>query len=132
MVSSHIFFFNFEVKYFLSSLLRWLQLEGAVGIGIYSKSIGISKSSMWLTDHVFQTYSFHIQVLSIRAAVKIIVDKNVPKPRITVFSDSQAAINALDSSVINPKTAYDCRRCLNETANIYQVSVTGIFPSTAK
>ena len=54
---------------------------------------------------------------AIQAAVKIIVDKNVHKQKITILSDSQAAIKALDSNVINSKTGYDCRRCLNEKAN---------------
>ena len=70
----------------------------------YSKSIGICS--------VFQT-----EVLAIQAAVKIIVDKNIHKQRITLLSHSQAAIKALDSSVIIFSMVYDCRRCLNEMTN---------------
>ena len=93
------------------------KLERAVGIGIYSKLIGIFKS-MRLPDHcsVFQA--------EIRAEVKIIVDKNVHKRRITILSDSQAAIKALDSSVIKFKTMYDCAKYLNEMANRYEVCIT--------
>ena len=63
---------------------------------------------------------------AIQAAVKIIVDKNIHKLRIAILSDSQAAIKGLDSSVINSRTVYDCRRCLKEMANRYEVYITWI------
>ena len=54
---------------------------------------------------------FQAEVSAIQAAVKIIVDKNVHRQKITTLSNSQAVIKALDSSVINSKTVYDCCRC---------------------
>ena len=54
------------------------------------------------------------------------MDKNVRRRKITILSDGQAAIKALDSSVINFKTVYDCRRRLNEMANRYDVCNTRV------
>ena len=65
------------------------KLKGAVGIGIYSRSIGISKS-IRLLDHCS---CFQAEVSAIQAVVKIIMDKNVNKRKITilVLSDSQTS-----------------------------------------
>ena len=60
------------------------KLEGAVRIGIYSKSIGISKT-MRPADH---SSVFQAEVSAIRAAVNIIVDKNVHKRKITTLFDN--------------------------------------------
>ena len=81
--------------------------------------IGISKS-MRLVHHCsgFQA--------AIQAVVKIIVDKNVHKHVFAILSDSQAAIKASNSSVINSKTVYDYGRCLNEMANRYDVCITWV------
>ena len=62
---------------------------------------------------------------AIQAAVKIILHKNVHKRKITILSDSKAAIKALHPSVINYKAVYDCCRCLNEMANRYITWVSG-------
>ena len=72
-------------------------------------------------------YFYHFAfVLGIQAALKIIVNRNVPSRKITIFFDSQAAIKTLDSSVLNPKTVYDCRRYRNEMAKRYDVCITWI------
>ena len=104
------------------------KFEGGVEIDVYSKSIGIYKS-MGIPDHcsVFQA--------EVTATwTDLIVDKNVHKRRITILSDSQAAVKALDSSVISSRTVYDCRRCINEMPNRYEVCIvhrdTGIFSAT--
>ena len=60
---------------------------------------------------------FQAKVSAIRAAVKIVVDENVHKRKITILSDSQAAIKTLDANVIRCRTVFDCRRRLNEMAN---------------
>ena len=61
--------------------------------------------------------------VAIQAAVKIIVDKNVHRRKISILSDIQASLKALDSSVINSKTVHDCRRCLKEVASRYDVCI---------
>ena len=63
---------------------------------------------------------------AIQAVVKILVAKNVNRRIITILSDKQADIKALDSSVINSKAVYYCRRCFNKTANRYGVCITGV------
>ena len=87
------------------------KLEGAVEFAIYLRSIGISKS-MALPDHcsVFQA--------------KITVDKNAHRQKITILSDNKAAIEALDSRVINSKMVNDCRRYLYEMSDRYDVCIT--------
>ena len=45
----------------------------------------------------------------------------------TIFSDSQAAIKPFDSSVINSNTVYDCHRCLNEMANLYDIYISWVL-----
>ena len=89
------------------------KLEEAVGIGIYSNSIGIFKS-MRLLDHCSV---FLAEVSAIQVEFQILVDKNVHKRKITILSDYPADIEALDSCAINSKTVYNCRRCLK--ANQY-------------
>ena len=97
-------------------------MEGYIGICIYSKSIEIFKSTR-LPDHcsVFQA-----EVSAIQAVVIIIVNKNVHERRVTLLSVRKAAFKALDSSVINSKTVYECRRCLNEITNRYEVRITWV------
>ena len=96
------------------------KLEGAVEFAIYLRSIGISKS-MALPDHcsVFQA-----EVSAIKVAVKITVDKNAHRQKITILSDNKAAIEALDSRVINSKMVNDCRRYLYEMSDRYDVCIT--------
>ena len=68
--------------------------------------------------------SLSLQRLSaILAAVNIIVKKNIRSQKITILSDSQAAIKALDSGMINSNAVYVYRRCLNKFANRYDVCV---------
>ena len=38
----------------------------------------------------------------------------------------QTAVRALDSNVINSRILYDCRICLNEVANRYDVCITWV------
>ena len=103
--------------------------------GIYSKSIEIRVfKSLRILNHcsLFQT-----QLLTIQAEGKIFEDKNVYKRRITILSDSPAAIKPLDSSVISSKKMQNFCRSLNEMADS-AVSVphgyqnTRIFPPTAE
>ena len=83
------------------------KLKGAVGIGIYRHI------QVYEADYCS---GFQAEVSATQTMVEIIVAQNVHKRRITILSDSQAAIKALDSSVISYRTVYNCRRCLNEMA----------------
>ena len=51
-------------------------------------------------------------------------DKMKPNMRvINLFSDSQAALKALDWCVDNSKTIMECRRSLNEMAKHYKITL---------
>ena len=57
-------------------------------------------ATIWLPDHCSD---FQPQVVAIQAAVRIIGGGRFSKRNVTILSDSQAAIKALSSNVMNSK-----------------------------
>ena len=84
--------------------------KGVVVGGIFSESIEISHSEIWIT----------------LVAARIIEDVNNPSRDIIAFIDILAAIKALDSNEISSKMVYNCRTFLNELAEQYDVHITWI------
>lgn len=66
---------------------------------------------------------FHTKVLAIRAAVVTIRGMQIPTVGIAILSESQTAVRALISVVLNPGTVYEYQRCLNKIAEQFNVSV---------
>ena len=58
---------------------------------------------------------------------RIIEDGNVSKRNITIHSDSQIAIRALNSNVMNSKIVYGCRRYLNKIAERYDSNIIWVL-----
>ena len=65
-------------------------------------------------------------MLTIQTAVAIIVNKNVYRWIITILSDRQRVIKALNSAVMNSRRLYNCRRCLSQTTKRYDVCITWV------
>ena len=87
--------------------------------GVYSAEMEIY-DSFRLPDHcsVYQA-----EVTSIQETIMYM---GLIKPNtrdINLFSDSQAALKALDSYVDNSKTIIQCRRSLNEMAKHYKITL---------
>ena len=78
------------------------KLNGDVGSGIFSKSIGIVQS-LRLPNHC-----------------------TVSKRNVITLSDSQAAVRALNSNVTNSKIVYGCRRFVNGIAERYDIYIVWI------
>ena len=53
-------------------------------------------------------------MLVIQAATSIIENGKISKRNVIIIFDSQAAIKALSSNVMNSKMVFSCRRILNE------------------
>ena len=65
--------------------------------------------------------------MAIQAAARIIWGGKVSKRNGTILSDSQAAIKALNSNVMNSKAVYGCRRFLNKTAEYpYRIHIVWV------
>ena len=99
------------------------KVNGAVGSGIFSESVKINQS-IRLPDHysIFQTEAVAIQV-----AARIIGDGWVPKRNVTILSDSQAAIRALNCNIMNSKMLYACSRYFDEITEWYKVLVVWVL-----
>ena len=93
------------------------QLGRTFGDEIFSESIGVAESIRL----PYYCNIFQVEVLAMQAAVKIIWNSNIPKGNITILSDSQAAIRALGSNVMNSRTVYGCRKHLNKVAKRYNL-----------
>ena len=93
---------------------NWMEL---LVVKFFSESAGIAQS-IRLPDHCSVAW---MKVMAIQAAAGIIGDGKVSKRNITRLSDSQAAIEALSSNVMNFKTVYSCRRYLNKIGKQYRM-----------
>ena len=98
------------------------KLNGVVGSEIFSESVGIAQS-IRLPDHcsVFQA-----EVVPIQDAARIIGDGRICKRNVTILSDSQTAIKALNSNVTNSKTVHGRRRYFNEIAERYDIHIVWV------
>ena len=88
-----------------------------LGGGVFSTELQI-ETSFRLPDHcsVYQA-----EVMAIVEAMKFLQSKRPREQNIFLFSDSQAALRALDSSFTNSKTIAECRKFLNEMATHYRI-----------
>ncbi|XP_036322108.1 uncharacterized protein LOC118736115 [Rhagoletis pomonella] len=88
------------------------KLDGKVGGGVFSARLGL-EICFRLPNHcsVFQA-----EVAAIQEAVEHLRTREVIYNDIFIYSDSQAALKALDSVTCSSKTVADCRRSLNEMA----------------
>ena len=95
------------------------KLNKQVGGGVYSPELEVYESFR-LPDHcsVYQA-----EVLAIKEAMYYL-DKLKPATNtVFLFSDSQAALKALDSNTNNSFTIKECRKSLNEMAKHYNISL---------
>jgi len=108
------------------------KLNSQAGRGVFSPELDI-KVSFRLPDHcrVFQA-----EVMAIEEAMAHLDTSEHRDIEICIFSDSQAALRALDSYTTNSKTFSECRKSLNAVAthlriNLIWVPDTVILRATA-
>jgi ribonuclease HI len=89
------------------------------GAGIYSGKLGLS-CSFRLPDgcSVFQA-----EVLAVCEAAKAIAQRELPRSRVVLYSDSRAALGALAAKVTNSKLVRACREALNDLALRHRVEL---------
>ena len=81
-----------------------------VGSGVYSEVLGIQKSYRLPNDcSVFQA-----EILAIKKAAELILGKEIPYNKVTLYVDSQAAIKALASYEVNSRLVLECREALKK------------------
>jgi len=94
------------------------------GGGVFSPELDI-KVSFRLPDHCS---GFHTEVMAIQEAMTHLDTSEHHDTDIYIFSDSQAALGALDFYTTNSATISECRKSLNEMATrlrIYLIWVPG-------
>ncbi|XP_017468200.1 PREDICTED: uncharacterized protein LOC108360437 [Rhagoletis zephyria] len=98
------------------------KLENRVGGGVYSEKLGI-KRSFRLPDHcsVFQA-----ELAAIQEAVDSLKLAVIATTEIYIYSDSQAALMALDSVTINSETVANCRKSLNVMAEQFALHLVWV------
>ena len=97
-------------------------MEGRVGYGLHTEELEIAESGR-LEDHcsVFQAEDIAIN----RAAV-LLLEHRISQEDIRIFSDSQAAIRALNSGITKSETVEACLLSLNEIASRNRLRVIWI------
>ncbi|XP_036341061.1 uncharacterized protein LOC118750446 [Rhagoletis pomonella] len=98
------------------------KLDLKVGSGIYSQELSLSLSFR-LPDYcsVFQA-----EVTAIYEAARWLIDSPTNLHAVTIFSDSQAAIQALNCDKSSSKIVMECRRTLNELARSHFTRVVWV------
>ena len=94
-------------------------MDTGVGSGIFSESLGISKS-IRLPDH---SSVFQAEVLAVTTAARESAVRAIPQEGITFFIDSQAAIKAITATEIKSKLVKCCREELKVLGTQHKVSL---------
>jgi ribonuclease HI len=83
--------------------------DGKVGSGIYCPQLRIA-NSFRLSDHgtVMQA-----EMTGIKLCVDELIERNIMQKQIIIWSDSQAAIKAIENNILTSKTTRDCVDKLN-------------------
>lgn len=95
------------------------KMDCGVGAGIFSETLNISKSYR-LPDH---SSVFQAELLAILQACKELGSVSNPNQNIAIFTDSQAAIKALDSAATTSKLVGRCRDELARLVGRHKVTL---------
>ncbi|XP_044757685.1 ribonuclease H1-like [Coccinella septempunctata] len=90
------------------------------GAGIYGSS---TKCTIALGSH---SSAFQAEIITIEKCVDINLERNYQGCDIVIHSDSQAAIEALNSYVTDSKLIWECRSKLNEVGKKNKVSLVWV------
>ena len=98
------------------------KLGGQVGLGVYSRELRLQISSR-LPDHcsVFQA-----EVLAINTVVEWLARNVVSARHINIYSDSQAAIKSLKSTIQTSKVSRKCKISLNGISEHFKVRLVWV------
>lgn len=66
---------------------------------------------------------FQAEIFAILKAAKIVNSRKIPKQKITIYVDSQAAIKVLAKKTVSSKVVSDCRKALKKMADQHSVLI---------
>jgi len=95
------------------------KLNSQTGGGVFSPELDI-KVSFRLPDHCSD---FQAEVMAIQEATTHLNTSEHHDIDIFIFSDSQAALRALESYTTSSKTISECRKCLHEMATHVRINL---------
>ena len=90
-------------------------MDDKVGAGVYIPDLDGSGTSIEMSYHIGeQSTVFQAETFAVQQAAKLLKDRGTKNKTIIINCDSQAAINAVDSTLIKSKTTQKARNELHE------------------
>ncbi|XP_036336302.1 uncharacterized protein LOC118746562 [Rhagoletis pomonella] len=95
------------------------KMDCGVGTGVYSEELGVNRS-LRLENHAS---IFQAEVLGICEACRILRNSATRKERAVIYSDSQAALLAISSTVTKSKLVKECKMELRSASQSMYISL---------